>query len=143
MSLHKKTGYVSPLKNFRLDAWGGLDDEQNMTRKDAGNAHTDVADTVTKRGHGEHEVGERLKRVGVQAHLAQVISIQCIRTHIRSLAMQCVCVNTPTKPRQREREKDTCLHALQVETIFRFCVYAPKALSRILPGLQLPFKSRR
>jgi hypothetical protein len=133
VSLRKKTGYVSPLKNFRLDAWGGLDDEHNMTRKDAGNAHTDVAGTVTKRGHGEHKVGERLKRVGVQAHLAQVISIQCIRTHIRSQAMQCVCVNTPTKPRQREREKDTFLHALQVETIFSFCVYAPKSAFPNLP----------
>jgi oligoribonuclease (3'-5' exoribonuclease) len=79
-----------------------------MTRKDAGNAHTDVADTVTKRGHGEHEVGERLKRVAVQAHLAQVISIQCIRTHIRSQVMQCVCVNSACSDqtnREREREK--------------------------------------
>ena len=73
-----------------------------MTRKDAGNAHTDVADTVTKRGHGEH------KRVGVQAHLAQVISIQCIRTHIRSQAMQCVCVNSEYSDQtktERERER--------------------------------------
>ena len=104
MSLQKKTGYVSPLKNFRLDAWGGLDDEYNMTRKDAGNAHTDVAGTVTKRGHGEHEVGERLKRVGVQAHLAQVISIQCIRTHIRSQAVRMREYSDQTKT-ERERER--------------------------------------
>jgi len=43
----RSTG-VSPLKDFRMDAWGGLGDDEHLHMGRAGGVHTDVQPHVAQ-----------------------------------------------------------------------------------------------